>query len=131
LPIDPNLVEILAREVLEEKIASMIYNSIESLTEKSKQQPPQHSPRKSLEFLEQQRDPKVVLEFQTPQATPRNSPPPSPPPQKEEPKVEPIPVTEKAKPEVVKYFIIEKDEDSYSVLDVTLEDEAQHQLLDG
>jgi len=45
LPIDPNLVEVLAREVLEEKIASMIYNSIESLTEKSKQQqPPQPSP---------------------------------------------------------------------------------------
>jgi hypothetical protein len=71
----------------------------------------------------------VLLELQTPQATPRNSPPPQK--LKEDPKVQPIPVTEQAKPEEVKYFIIEKDDDSFSVLDVTLEDETQHHLLDG
>lgn len=132
--VDPNLIELLIREVLEEKIASMIYNSEFFPTEPTipkpsaetqPQQPPLPSPRKSLEFLEQQKEQPVVFEVPTPVPTP--SPPRSPvpqPQQQQQKPAEPKPQVVQAPqpPPPVQYLVLEQEEE-FSELDVTLEDQ--------
>ena len=83
-PVDPDLIQALVREVLEEKISSMSLNK-EILPEDRSQLapastgPPMPSPRnvnrKSMENMDQ---PYLNLEVRTPIATPDRSPPPSP-----------------------------------------------------
>ena len=83
-PIDPNLIEVLCQEVLAEKISSMV-NKFPTHSDRvdcrpqlnsdqnHKQQwqaPPVPSPRRSLEFLENQREPEPGLNVDTPVATP-------------------------------------------------------------
>lgn len=91
--VDPNLIEALCYEVLNEKIASMIFNKdyfptdefIPPPLETIRPQQPIPSPRKSLEFLEQQKDRHVEVQVATPIVTPTHSPPHSPRPKPQEP----------------------------------------------
>lgn len=91
-PIDQDLIEVLAREVLEEKIASMLsggskeeYSSKEEANEASKnpfkQPQPSVLPRKNTEFVDEskmRRQESLVYDVQTPDVTPNISPPISP-----------------------------------------------------
>ena len=151
--IDPNLVEILIREVLEEKIASMIYNNdfftndtvekqvphldiIEEPQIGVVQPQPQPSPRKSLEYLEQRKydNRPQSLELATPVPTPPLLSPSYPPvhvhpvPQPQ-PQLQPQTVAVEQKPKI-QYLVLEQEED-FSELDVTLEDEQQPEFDEG
>ena len=120
--IDPNLIQLLAREVLGEKINFMMNN----YEIKSNQIPPQPSPRKSLEFVESHKD-QFNFEFvlKTPIATPTQSPPRSPLPQPSHFKTEETTaVKEKENQEQpIQFYILNKSDDEYSILDVTIEED--------
>ena len=130
--VDANLVELLVREVLEEKIAGMIFADEEKATiaemeEKNEERvptpppppPPVHhplpSPRKS---LDSKREEPVWLEIDTPVVTPPERR--SPVDQRRER------LTEQPKEQLkerlkVQYLVLEQEED-FSDLDVTLEE---------
>ena len=82
-PVDQDLIEVLAREVLEEKIASMLAGKQEFLNNEfvpSSQSQPSPQPRKNIEFFNEQqiRKQESVYDVQTPIVTPNISPPASP-----------------------------------------------------
>ena len=88
------------------------------------QQAPMPSPRKSLEFLESQKDQyNQVFEVKTPIATPTQSPPRSPIPTVQHKPIVP-PQQEPEKPQQpLQFYILNKSDDEYSILDVTIEEE--------
>jgi hypothetical protein len=125
-PIDQNLIQLLAREVLEEKISIMMNN----YEVKTNQMPPQPSPRKSLEFLESQKDQfNVEFVLKTPIVTPTQSPPRSPLPQPSHVKTTessyPIEQEKKEQKEEkpIQFYILNKSDDDCSILDVTIEED--------
>jgi hypothetical protein len=137
-PIDPNLVEALCYEVLDEKISSMIHNkNTEDLYPSGEQQqqppgrssngtapPPIPSPRRSLEFLEQQKDRPVEIQVPTPVVTPTQSRPSSPLPATEH---KPAPVEKAQQTEQIIQFVRYSDDES--ILDVTIEEDNQEPVV--
>ncbi len=135
-PVDPDLIQALVREVLEEKISSISLNK-EILPEDRTQLnpastgPPMPSPRnlnrKSMEIMDQ---PYLNLEVRTPVPTPDRSPPLSPTvrnkiltPQisvEKEPKGTPEMVQPVQMPQIMAYNLL--DEDEASLLEETLQE---------
>ncbi|RNA29012.1 TALPID3-like isoform X2, partial [Brachionus plicatilis] len=72
--IDPDLIECLTREVLNEKIAAMIDRQDEETLSEVVDQPPVASIRKSVEFLEKKKEKSEFIEVSTPKVTPPLSP---------------------------------------------------------
>ncbi len=136
LPVDPNLIESLSREVLEEKIASIIYQQVRSdeLTKAEQKsqlkpsQPPQPSPRRSLEYLEAQKEQyNLVIEIKTPVASPAQSPPSSPEPKQSlfvppQSKQQDVPPTQQPQSNT-QFIVLSKSEDDSYIFEVTIEDE--------
>lgn len=133
-PVDPDLIQALVREVLEEKISSMSLNK-EILAEQDRTQfatsstgPPMPSPRnvnrKSIENMEQ---PYLNLEVRTPIPTPDRSPPLSPTVQKKvlTPQIsveskEPAQPQPPVMPQIVAYNLLEEEA---SLLEETLHED--------
>ena len=154
LEVDPNLIELLIREVLEEKIANMISsetneshvdNQHEEEEEEEeededdlvqKQQPqPQPSPRRTIEYLEnhQKNERPLSLDIDTPI--------PTPPSHRSPTSTRPIIITPTQPPQLPhettikepkqKHYILIEEEENFSELDVTLEEENEEDDLQG
>jgi hypothetical protein len=142
LDVDSNLIELLIREVLEEKIANIIYSSDSNVdqninlnlnvneqveVEVEEKIIPQPSPRKTLDYLidYERQESNLDLVVVTPVPTPPiiTSPPPT---------ITKIPIIHPPQPPSItnisneikkKHFLVLEEEENFSELDVTLEQE--------
>ncbi len=154
LEVDPNLIELLIREVLEEKIANIISsetneshvgeslliplnnNQDEGEEEIVQKQQPQPSPRKTIDYLEHQKEERPLsLDIDTPIPTPpsHRSPTSTRPiiiaPTQPPPPTTPLPPHEtiNKQPKQKNYIVLEEEE-NFSELDVTLEEDEEDDL---
>ena len=118
--IDPDLIECLSREVLNEKIAAMIDQRDEEIQSEIIDQPPVASIRKSVEFLEKKKEKSDFIEVSTPKVTPPQSP-------ITVKSIEPEPAKNNSQIQLIQLI---DDEETESVLEVTLEESDNEQNFD-
>jgi hypothetical protein len=130
-PVDPNLVEALCFEVLDEKISAMIFNKehqqpiINDAPPPLKPQQPIPSPRRTLDYIESSNRP-AEIEVRTPIATPSPARSPSPLPGNRAPVESKFQQTET----LIQLVKMDKDDDSESLLNVSVDEELEL-LLQG
>lgn len=118
--IDPDLIECLSREVLNEKIAAMVDQQDEEIQSEIIDQAPVASIRKSLEFLEKKKEKNDFIEVSTPKVTPPQSP-------ITVKSIEPEPVQKESQIQLIQLI---NDEETESVLEVTLEESDDEKNFD-